>query len=307
MPISLTCVCGAILEIDDKFKGRKVPCPDCNRLLNTVAALPPPQATSGWALASLVASLAGMLTFVGPLIGIACGILGLRQIARDPKLGGTQFARAGIISGAIFAAVSVWALIGTEFLGLDGFVRLVSQTHDLKFPADLVVRSHKLANGEIVIRLKRPSLAWGVKQVSNTDTPDDLTLVSAWDDAHILVFSLTEDKENKADDYRRDAINAFLKSGLVKMLTRNVEPAFPLPAQIKIISEDEKDPVPQSFRVDFTWDTGPRAFLFHIGPLEVGNNRRLNVAVGGTRLNRFDRLEEPIRQALESCELEKQN
>ena len=83
MAISLKCVCGARLDIDDSFQGKKIPCPDCNRLLDTNAPVGPPRRTSGWALAALILPLAGMLTFILPVAGIVCGILGLRQIQRD--------------------------------------------------------------------------------------------------------------------------------------------------------------------------------------------------------------------------------
>ena len=121
MAISLTCVCGAILEIDDTFRGQRIPCPDCNRLLDTTPPPPPSKATSAWALASVIFSVAGMLTLIGPLVGAACGVVGLREIRSDPKIAGANLARAGIVLGAIFTVVSLWAFLGAEFLGLDGF------------------------------------------------------------------------------------------------------------------------------------------------------------------------------------------
>ena len=33
MAVSLKCGCGARLEIDDKFAGKVIPCPDCQRPL----------------------------------------------------------------------------------------------------------------------------------------------------------------------------------------------------------------------------------------------------------------------------------
>src|SRR5690349_5652619 len=146
MAISLTCVCGAILEIDDKFRGQRIPCPDCNRLLDTTPPALRPQSTSGWALASVIFSLGGMLTLIGPLVGVACGLVGLRQIGRNPNLvAGTKVARTGIGLGAFFTLVSLWALFGAEFMGLDGFFRLyVGATKELIFSTDLVVRGQSL-------------------------------------------------------------------------------------------------------------------------------------------------------------------
>ncbi len=301
MAISLTCVCGAILEIDDKFQGQKIPCPDCNRLLDTAPPISPPRATSGWALASLIFSVGGMLTLVGPLVGIACGLIGLRQVSRDPRYGGANFARAGIICGGLFALMSMWALVGAEFLGLDGFFRLYVGAKNLKFDTAAIVRGHPLP-GEFCVTLKRPGHGWGLRSVDNTDAAEDITLVNLWEDAHIIVFGMRPEDQDKADDCRRDAINAFLKSNLVKsLLPKNAEPpAYPLPAQIKLIKEDENNPKQQDFTVEFSLGAIPRIFLFHLSP----QRGRMNVAVGGARASRFDRLEEPIRQSLESCQLE---
>jgi hypothetical protein len=303
MAISLTCVCGAILEIDDKFRGQRIPCPDCNRLLDTTPPPPPPQATSGWALASVIFSVAGMLTLIGPLVGIACGFVGLQQVRRDPKLAGVNFARAGIVLGAVFSLVSMWALFGSEFLGLDGFYRLyVGANKDLSFKKEIVVRA-KVA-GDYYITIKRPSPAWGIRQASNTDVAEDLTLVNLWEDAHIVVLGVRLEPEDGPDDCRREAINTFLKTSLVKTLTKTSEPLpFPPSDRIKVLKEDEKNPRQQEFIVEFSWPGVPRVFLFRVFT-QPGQASRVNVAIGGARQTRFDRLEESIRQALESCQLE---
>jgi hypothetical protein len=301
MAISLTCVCGAILEIDDKFRGQRIPCPDCNRLLDTTPPPPPPKATNGWALASVIFSLGGMLTLIGPLVGVACGLFGLRQIGRDPNVAGLKFARAGIGLGAFFTLVSLWALFGAEFLGLDGFFRLyVGATKDLKFETELVVRGQSLP-GDYYVTIKRPSFAWGVRQAVHSDTTEDLTLVNLWDDAHLIVFGLRPEELDRPDDCRREAIDAFLKTNLVKSLAKSTEKLpFPAASQIRVLKEDEKNPRQQEFIVEFSWGKFSRVFLFRV----FAQRTRVNVAVGGARQSRFDRLEESIRQALESCQLE---
>jgi hypothetical protein len=297
MAISLTCVCGAILEIDDKFKGQSIPCPDCNRLIAAVPPRPAPKATSGWALASLIVSLAGMLTLIGPVVGIVCGVIGLRQIRNDPNVAGARYARAGIGCGAAFTLLSFWALFGGEFFGLDGFLRLFVGTQQLKFQNETTARGRRLPGG-YSIAIKRPSPAWGILQDDKTEQPEDLTLVNLWDDAHIVVFGFRPDEQDKADECRREAINTFLKSGLVKSLSKLAEPAFPMPDQIRVINE--RRPRDQDFIVTFPWPGGSRVFLFHL--FEGGS--RVNVAVGGARESRFDRLEPSIRASLESCVLE---
>ena len=300
MAISLTCVCGAILEIDDKFRGQKIPCPDCNRLLDTTPPAPPPAETSGWALASLMLSLGGMLTLIGPIAGFVCGIVGIRQIARDPRLGGAKIARAGVICGGVFTLLSVWALFGTEFFNLDGFFRLYVSAGDLKFPPELAVTGPKLP-GDVWIKLVRPSHAWGIRQDPQTDNAEELVLVNLWEDAHMLIASIRPEEQDKAEDCRREAIMAFLKTNLAKSLSKSTEPLpYPRPEQVKILSEDDRNPKQQDFIVYFPWGAIPRVFLFHVFP----DRSRMNVAVGGARASRFDRLEEPLRKALEASRLE---
>src|SRR4051794_647426 len=101
MAISLTCSCGARLEIDDAFAGKVVPCPDCQRPLKTQAdephAEPRDVPVSGLAIASVILALVGGFTVVGSLVAIGLGYLALRQIARAPdKVGGVNLARAGM-------------------------------------------------------------------------------------------------------------------------------------------------------------------------------------------------------------------
>lgn len=300
MAIALTCVCGAMLEIDDKFRGQKIPCPDCNRLLDTTPPPPPPSRTSGWAVASLVVSVAGMLTLVGPIVGVVCGFLGLREIERDPRVGGVRLARAGIVSGCIFTLLSVWALFGTEFFALDGFLRLFVGAGDLKFPTELAVAGPRLP-GDYSIVLERPSRSWGLRHETHTDNAEEMVLVNLWDDAHIVVVSLRPDDQDRAEDCRREAIDAFLKTKLAKSLAKSTEAIpFPRPEQIEVLNADDKNPKSQDFVVSFAWGTIPRVFLFHIFP----DRARMNVAVGGGRASRFGRLEEPIRKALASARLE---
>src|SRR5437867_2093555 len=107
MPISVTCQCGARLEIDEKFLGKEIPCPDCQRPLPTKAPPTPPpldlpshRRKSGLAVMSLALALA--LPVVGAIAAIITGVLALRQIAKQPnKLEGVTFARAGIIVGGV--------------------------------------------------------------------------------------------------------------------------------------------------------------------------------------------------------------
>src|SRR5262249_37647746 len=133
MAISLTCSCGARLEIDDTFAGKTIPCPDCQRPLTTPTAAPaaaeepPPEVdshVSGLALTSVIVALVGGFVPAVPLAAIGLGMLALRQIARAPeKIGGVNLARAGIILGGVFTVLNLGALLSSEIFGIDSLLR----------------------------------------------------------------------------------------------------------------------------------------------------------------------------------------
>src|SRR5260221_14179514 len=100
MPISVICRCGGRREIDEKFLGKELPCPDCQRPLPTKApATPPPldlpdyRRTSGLAVLSLTLALVGAFTIIGTLAAIVIGVFAIREIAnKSNKLEGLGYA-----------------------------------------------------------------------------------------------------------------------------------------------------------------------------------------------------------------------
>ena len=73
---------GPRLEIDEKFLGKDIPCPDCARPLPTKAPPTPPpldlpdqHRTSGLAILSLALALVGAFTLVGTLAAVVFGWL----------------------------------------------------------------------------------------------------------------------------------------------------------------------------------------------------------------------------------------
>ena len=75
------------LEIDEKFRGQTITCPDCNKPLPTVQPPRVPKKTSVFALASPLLALIGAFTLVGPVLAIVCGGWALRdrQIRRTAR------------------------------------------------------------------------------------------------------------------------------------------------------------------------------------------------------------------------------
>src|SRR5947209_5410146 len=126
MAISLTCTCGARLEIDDKFAGQAVPCPDCQRPLNTTAGTPAPPdlPVSGLALTAMILVLVGAWVPLVPLAGIAVGYRALRQIRRAPdRLGGLNLARAAMIVGGVCTLLQLPVYLSSEIGGIDSLLR----------------------------------------------------------------------------------------------------------------------------------------------------------------------------------------
>ena len=136
MTLALTCTCGARLEIDEKFAGQTIACPDCNRPLATAPAATPPK-TSGLALASLLLALIGAFTLVGSLLAMAYGLWGLKQIRRTPEqIGGRRYARAGIVLGGIFTVLTLGLLWSRDFLKLDSLLRTIESAGSIFYSHD---------------------------------------------------------------------------------------------------------------------------------------------------------------------------
>jgi hypothetical protein len=81
---------------------------------------PRPQDTNGFAIASLVCSLAGILVwFLGPLLGIVFGLVALKQIPRLGQ-GGRGLAIAGVSVGTIVLLLNVLFVIAAVTTGPSG-------------------------------------------------------------------------------------------------------------------------------------------------------------------------------------------
>jgi hypothetical protein len=77
---------------------------------------PPPRPTNGFAIASLVCSLAGVLccAVISP-VGVILGVVALNQIKRSGEEG-RSYALAGIIVGAVFTVIGI--IVAIVYFGL---------------------------------------------------------------------------------------------------------------------------------------------------------------------------------------------
>jgi hypothetical protein len=82
---------------------------------------PQPGDTNGFCIASLVCSLAGILIwFLGPVLGVIFGWIGIRQIGRDGA-NGRGLAVAGIVIGSVMILLNVLFVVAVATNGNDSF------------------------------------------------------------------------------------------------------------------------------------------------------------------------------------------
>jgi len=181
MGLSLSCTCGARFEVEDSVAGQSVACPECQQAIKVLPVRAARVRTSGYALASMVLALVGMFTVVLSVIAIVVGMAGLVSIARHrERVGGAGYAVFGILTGAIFTAVTLFAISREEIF--DG-VRATIQPADADFSGPLEVHCPKAG-----FAITRPSARWGVLRLS-ADEDRTLVLVNPGTDAYVQVYT----------------------------------------------------------------------------------------------------------------------
>ena len=226
MPLSLTCSCGAKLEIDDKFAGQVIACPDCRKEIPTTAQPIRALRTSWFAIFAMVFAIIGAFSVVGTLAAVFCGWRALRHIRLYPeKVGGRKFAWAGICLGAAFSLLSLACYYSPDILGLDGFFRQIEWASKLDYGGDLKLSRETSHPAKFWIT--RPNRSWGIvdvtklgnlpKYVKDSAKADDLILIQPWYDAQVACLTI-ESKD--ADDRMDESISRFESSLLLQLLSR---------------------------------------------------------------------------------------
>ncbi|MBI3410390.1 MAG: DUF4190 domain-containing protein [Planctomycetes bacterium] len=306
MPLPLQCSCGARLEVDDKFAGQTISCPDCGRPLT--APLPPKPAatTSGLALASLLLALIGAFTLVGTLTAMVCGFLALRVIRRSPEpLGGKILAQAGLIAGGVFTLLTVAGFFFLDRLGLDGFLRSLDMAGKIVYDKNEKVAHSASATGNN-FSIELPNAAWG-KLVSSSSTQagrenlQEVALFNVWLDAQIVCLSDWKDRKLPLEACREEGTAMFKNSRLVKLLAHLSEsasaPAVGEPRELRQLGDSEI----QEFYLDMRLGGIERTFLVRV----LRDKSTIGVVAGGARKTRFAKLEKQLREGIESFKWEK--
>ncbi len=294
MPISVTCQCGARLEIDEKFLGKDIACPDCQRLLPTKPAVAPPplelptnQRTSGLAILTLALAFIPVIN----LFAIPLGIFALKQIARKPsKLEGARFARAGII----VAGVGIFLLLALMIFpfGVDQLLR------DLAFASRLDYQTTDgFFDNPEKLSLKRPKVdatdwaRWiSPTNLSTNIEPDPLILVNTRSDAYITCFTATDVNFDAQEEKQKKVLERFYKTELVNLLGRLR--GEPLKREGTVVKAEAAANGKWEITLDLRLGGVERRFLIQYPAME---KHVLKVCVGAARRSRFDALQQDFR------------
>lgn len=311
MAVSLTCECGARLQIDDKFAGQTVFCPDCQRALKAPKTEPAPARTSGFALASIVLALVGAFTILGTVAAVILGIVALAQISRQgERLSGKRYAIAGIALGVVMTASTVFALSSIELMGLPNLVSDLQWKGKLDFGGPLEV-VHEETNGG-GFSIKRPSERWGVYKpaglgpnaLPDRHTAAELLLVEPGDDIVVLCFA--ERVSNNSSiytclDMAQKKVQDRYYEGLFSKSTKDLRGTVTAEGAVKALPKTADNVLAAERVVVKRVGNEEKMLLLRVYKKE--NDEMMYVVVGGTRKGNFARLEPKMREAMDSFKI----
>jgi hypothetical protein len=300
MPVSLTCSCGVFLEVDDRFAGQTITCPDCGKPLQAPPLEPLPQRTSGLALASLIGSLVGAFTVVVPFVSALLGLAAVRQIARNrERLAGHNIALAGIVLGLAFGAGGLY-VFRTGLIDPDRLINRLPLAGKVETGGDLeIIRSRE------GYRITRPSDKWGIWHQQATEdnaapVGEPLVLLNPGQDAYVTCLvtrsgdgeSLQQCKTKALDEFREPNFSG--SADLMRNPPRLIErTSQPLPKGNKIEGIE--------LLLEKTHVGLNRTYLVRVIKSEVSPDVFLLVA--SARKSRFPRLEAELRAILDTFQV----
>jgi hypothetical protein len=305
MTLSLTCSCGARLEIDDKFAGQTLRCPDCEQSLQAPFLGRLPLRTSGFAVASFVLALVGAFTVVGTLLAIVLGLIALVDIKRHrDRVAGRSYAIAGIALGTVLTGLSLFAYLSFELFGLDGLIREPKWAGKLDYSGPLeIIRSKE------GFAITRPSEKWGLYndpdfRFANWVQLDlNLLLVNVAEDGYLVCWPVVVDNHLSLERCREKALEYFREGDLTKGPSKStvnlrsthleVRRTKPLPT----VNDTEAI----EMLVDKSVGGQRRTYLVRV--LKKQGDDQMYLVAGGTSSRRFDRLEAQLRKGLDSFRL----
>jgi hypothetical protein len=296
MPVSLTCSCGVFLEVDDRFAGQTITCPDCQKPIQAPPLEPLPQRTSGLALASFVGALVGAFTVVIPFVSAVLGLLALRKIARHrDRLAGRKIALAGVLLGLAFGGAGLYAY-RAGLIDPDRFINRLPLAGTVETGGDLVIIRSREGYS-----IERPSDKWGIWHQKSSDdnaapVGEDLVLLNPGQDAYITCLvtradgeSLAQCKDRALADFREPNFSG--SSDLLKSPPRLTE------RSAKILPT-ENNTEAMEVELEKTQVGQNRTYLARV--LKKVGSTDVYLVVASARKGRFHRLEPELRKALDS-------
>jgi hypothetical protein len=301
MTISLTCACGVRLEVDDTFAGQTINCPDCQRPLATPKPERAGVQTSGFAIASLTLALVGAFTLIGTVLAVLAGVLALLAIRRDPdRVTGKGYAVAGIVLGAAFTGLTVFAFSPLEVFGVHNLLGRARWAGQLDYNDPDQERCKNQG-----FTIKRPSPRWGVKRLDqklDPHIPEDLLMVNLEEDAHLLCFGQQMLGETDLEQCRKHAVQEFEEQDRAGIF--GGKPGTRRASRVEVLWTKRPPPVGQMDIIELLLDKKmqgqQRRFLMQVR--RDRDSGRAFVLLGGARKSNFDRLEPEIREAMKSFE-----
>lgn len=209
MSLSLSCACGARFEVEETFAGQTVSCPECQRGVPAPAASLHQPRTSGYALASTVLALVLAFTFVGTILAVLLGIIGLVSISRHRgQIAGTGYAIFGIVWGVLFTGLFALAVFkGELFGGVSEAMRERLMGGEVERGGPLEVK--RPGDGYAITR---PSPKWAVAKPALAqklvDNRNDLVLIDLSRDAYIDIAKESLNADS-FDAYREAVLDRF--------------------------------------------------------------------------------------------------
>jgi hypothetical protein len=303
MPISVTCDCGSRLEIDEKFLGKEIPCPDCGKPLPTKApAAPPPlelhdnRRTSGLAVLALTIGIVGFFTVIGSLVAIGLGLLSMRMLGKSKRLEGISLARAAIAVGGAGILATIVILITP--LGLDFFFR------DFAYLTRAPVYetgTNKIEVADASVKRPEKSGPWArlakPTQVGTPVSPDKLIAAYVRGDAFISCVRATrelqepDDPKDKEKDWRDRVLERVRKSELVAMLSSINGPPN---GEGTVTDAKKSDEGVHEFILNMRFGRVDRTFLVLY---RVQHRQKIDVFIGCCRPGNFGQMEEEFRES----------
>lgn len=291
MALALVCACGARFDVEDRFAGQSVACPECQRAVTAVAQLRQPLRTSGFAIASVVLSLVLAFTLVGTILAVFLGAIGLVHIRRHrDRVAGTGYAVLGMSLGVLFTALFLFALF-SDLVGM-----WVVREATLGSQVD---RGGPMEISQAGFSIRRPTPQWGVandEMRRDQSNDSELLLVNLSKDAYLDVSSdtlggrtLEAYKDAVLDTYKEQR-NPMGKRDPLSFRGLTVKHTEPLPA------EGGREGIEVQLEVRI--GAQPLTFLLHI--VRAPGSDRVFLLRGWASKRRFPLVEKEIRETLTS-------